>query len=177
MLLAAAVLVPASATAQRSLKSASDAIAAQKALDDAAAFVEAPARAPEPKLDSRQAEVQLKGSNREWLHHGDPLALVGREQEGNDLRSKTPALTHVDGTAAQVDIEELHRRRLAMYDSGAVFHDAAPATRKRVGDSAPVRGTHAAAEEVSEDSGNWPALMSIGVCLLGLAWTITRRKA
>ena len=78
-------------------------------------------------IDQRVFEL-LNERNREDMHPGNPLKLVGVEQEGNSFRERTPALLNGDIVAALVDPEENRARRLAMY-----------ATPERVDSALPVR--------------------------------------
>ena len=73
------------------------------------------------------AETKLRNRHRETLHPGEPLRIVGLEQGDNDFRASTPALAHSDAAATQVDLDEIHRRRLAAYTEGSVFHAPPPA--------------------------------------------------
>jgi hypothetical protein len=82
---------------------------------------QAPIGAP-ADTSGRTSDV-LAGRNRSRMHPGDPLVIVGEEQGDNDLRSKTPVLAQSDRAVSYVNQDENRRRTLAMYESGATFHD------------------------------------------------------
>jgi hypothetical protein len=56
---------------------------------------------------------------------GEPR-LVGHEQGDNDFRGRTPALARGNRSIAPVDVERLHRRKIAMYEDGEVFTSFLP---------------------------------------------------
>ncbi len=79
-----------------------------------------------------ESDIRSVGDrNRERMHPGQPLHVVGAEQEDNSFRERTPSLIRAEKVAVIVDPDENYRRRLAMYDSGQRF-DSAPATQARV---------------------------------------------
>lgn len=90
--------------------------------------------------DRIRIERLLAERERGAMHpSSEPTRLVGREQDGNDLRSKTPALINSDRLQHAVDPDELRQRTLAMYEEGASFHlplantaPLSPVERKRV---------------------------------------------
>ena len=61
--------------------------------------------------------------DREAMHPGRPLTLVGIEQGGNDFRARSPALAKCDRTVTRVATEESRRRLLSMYEQGTRFHE------------------------------------------------------
>jgi hypothetical protein len=73
------------------------------------------------KASMRDSERLLLERNRNLLHLGDPLTIVGIDQGGKEFRSETPALLQSDKAHVQVDPEELRRRELAIYDRGDLF--------------------------------------------------------
>jgi hypothetical protein len=79
--------------------------------------------------DLQRAHALLRERNRETMNPAEnPLVVVGREQCGNDLRARTPALQQTDGTLITlVDTEEAYRRALALYEERASFHSPLPA--------------------------------------------------
>lgn len=59
--------------------------------------------------------------DREWIHPGDQLRIVGLEQGDNDFRSRTPALLNGNLETAQIDQDTLYARKLALYETGESF--------------------------------------------------------
>lgn len=126
-------------------------------------------------------QAVLNERNRERMHPGDPLNLVGVEQQGNDVRSRTPALARSDRVAACVDADENYQRTLAMYETGATFHmalRAAPglASENRSRPQTPgVNAPIIAGDEVkSEVRGGWPWGLAIGALVLAGLWSLGR---
>ncbi|MDA1263955.1 MAG: hypothetical protein O2816_02615 [Planctomycetota bacterium] len=77
----------------------------------------------------RDARV-LQQRHRETLHpYADPNVIVGREQDGNGFRDRTPALLRSVGEPVQVDADDLYERKLAMYDGRASFRAAPDAVQ------------------------------------------------
>lgn len=87
-------------------------------------------------IDQRLYEL-LNERDREDMHPGNPLKLVGVEQEGNSFRQRTPALMNGDLVAALVDPEANRARRLAMYESTARVNRALPVQSMLGSSSAP----------------------------------------
>jgi len=120
-----------------------------------------PATAQQERAADKEATRSLervKERNRETMHAGDPFELVGLEDDSTDFRSATPALVNGDRDATRVDPDEAHRRALAMYDRGAVFHqplaaaaddEAAPAPERERRTSAPVHAEVGLPRELS----------------------------
>ena len=73
-----------------------------------------------PTRDVVRPPAGFAGRDREFMHPGNPLEVVGLEDADNDIRSRTPALERSDRQAAVVDLEELYDRKLALYE-GRVF--------------------------------------------------------
>jgi hypothetical protein len=69
----------------------------------------------------------LRDRYRPALHEGDPLRLVGSDDEGNELRARTHALAKGLHEPQLVDQEELYQRALAMYGDGERFQAPLPA--------------------------------------------------
>jgi hypothetical protein len=95
------------------------------------AVLTAPAFAQEvpvakPDKDVIHSQGLLPGRGRAIMHPGDPLKVVGLEQDGHDLRSGTPVLQQTDHAVAMVNPDENRRRALAMYGEGASFHEPLP---------------------------------------------------
>ena len=55
--------------------------------------------------------------DREWIHPGDQLRIVGLEQGDNEFRSRTPALLKGNLETAQIAPESLYAHKLALYAS------------------------------------------------------------
>lgn len=86
-----------------------------------------PLATQEPGPSGHQLRA-LEERARDELHPSeDPLVVVGREQAGNDLRARTPALARGKLVAAAIDPVAAYERALALYAEGATFH-APPAT-------------------------------------------------
>ena len=144
----------------------------------------APELAPEPSeenlSDRSRAELDAlaREHDRVQLHPGDALALSGREQEGNDLRSRTSALVRNHAGPVHVDAESLYVRLRAIYDNRAVFHRALPAVGgppvlRVEPDPAPVAP---ALDELPQvPSVTWP-LIPIGVILALFASVLVARS-
>ncbi len=88
-----------------------------------------PATSPEkrgassnPLIAEEALREKLGQSDREKLHPGGALEIVGREQAGNDFRASTPALVNAQREVVYVDTKELHARKLAMYAEGRAYH-------------------------------------------------------
>lgn len=71
--------------------------------------------ADSPTTDQAGERARVRERDRSAMHPGDPLVLVGVEQGGNDLRSKTPALASVERNMRNVDAEELRTEKLELY--------------------------------------------------------------
>lgn len=117
-----------------------------------------------------EAETRRAGSrNRERMHPGNALVVVGSEQEDNSFRNLTPSLMHAEKVAVLVDPEENYRRRLAMYESRQRFDSALTARSwvysRDLGRTAPrhevVKGEGPAPDE--PDSGNKALLAGMGM--------------
>jgi len=55
------------------------------------------------------------------IHPGDPLRIIGLEQEGNDIRSRTSALTRNAAGPRGMSEDENYQRQLALYGDRAKF--------------------------------------------------------
>jgi hypothetical protein len=77
-----------------------------------------PPKAPE-YVSKDDLEV-LEQRERERMHPGDPLDLVGIDEGNPGFRDRTPTLARNVGVAVEVDLDELREQRLAMYTSGHV---------------------------------------------------------
>lgn len=118
------------------------------AFRSAAAQQAGPPAATPPSQKSAPGELGdiLRARDRDAMHPGQALVIIGREQDGNDLRSRTPALAQADHKNAIVNVDDVYQRTLAMYEDGTVFH----------GPPAPV----AVAEEAIESTPTEPARAS-----------------
>lgn len=85
----------------------------------------------EYELAGQRAIVRQR--DRSAMHPGNPLVLVGVEQGGNDLRSKTPALASVERNARPVDAEALHDEKLQLYAGSYGPLPAVSITRRATG--------------------------------------------
>ncbi len=105
--------------------------------------------------------------DREWIHPGNQLELVGREQGDNDFRSATPALLHGKLETAQVDIDELRERKLAMYTEGQRF-DASPRKDVYLSDRIAELKRELRSEEEAPKDDSFPWTLPLGAAALGL---------
>lgn len=140
-------------------------------------------QAPKPsskwaRESAERTEQAVRERDRELLHPGGALDVVGVEQGDNGFRSNTPALERGTLTAAKVDVDELYARRLAMYEENRSFHTPvrhAPEELEGAGAAAgkaPLRAPQAAAEAAGSNSG---ALLTLGVlAVLGAVWVVQR---
>ena len=95
-----------------------------------------------------------------------PVQLVGREQAENSFRHRAPALQRVDKGDRRVDLTDLRRRKLQMYEGGSFAPmlptaDTAPRLRRRLPAVAPAAATEVGAWE----SIGW-SLVALGVGVL-----------
>lgn len=130
------------------------------------ASVAAPARAQDsdpaehsPAVSATEDSV-LRSRMRSGLHPDQPLRLRGREIDGNDMRSITPALRRGDTTTRGVERDDAYARTVAMYDQRARFHG--PAARSAVAAAAVAGDVVAdaraeAAEPVAQPASSAPA--------------------
>lgn len=73
----------------------------------------------------------LDSRDRELLHPGQPLIVVGNEEGDNEFRHSTPLLEGAFAARGTLDPAEARDRRLAMYTAGA--HFSAPLRRSSAG--------------------------------------------
>jgi hypothetical protein len=115
----------------------------------------------------------LFSRDRELMHPGDPLVVVGMEQGGNGFRQRAPALLHSDREPLLVDAEENHRRRIAMYEDSASFQRGLPTAdgvARRTHEPPARRSVAKPVEPAPEDGGfsTWvwlPALVVFGLLM------------
>ncbi|MCB9916755.1 MAG: hypothetical protein H6828_16665 [Planctomycetes bacterium] len=148
-----------------------------------AAYAPAQEDAPGPRETDPADVERLWQRGREVLHPGEPLDLVGSEQGGNDFRGRTPALERSDRQGAQVDLDVLRERKLAMY-SGAQTFSAPPPPAAPPGVApdewreAPV-GADSPDSFVEEEPAEhefWAPIVSALLALLGLAGWVWRGR-
>jgi hypothetical protein len=127
---------------------------------------------------TERTEQAVRERDRELLHPGGALDVVGAEQGDNGFRSSTPALERGALSAAKVDIDELYARRLAMYEESRSFHTPVGPARDEVDgaetarDKVPLRAPEAAAEPARANTGLLLTLTVLGV--LGSVWVVQR---
>lgn len=118
-------------------------------------------------LSSLAAEEALREKfeqrSREKLHPGGALEIVGREQDDNQFRTRTPALVNAERETVYVDPQELRERKLAMYGERREFHE--PLARAVVDEDgfatrAPAGARTEAAAPTSPRSAKWPWLVA-----------------
>lgn len=68
----------------------------------------------------------LDGRDREMLHAGMPVELIGIDEGDATFRTRTPILANSDQAIVRVDADENYARRLAMYETGERFHTPPP---------------------------------------------------
>lgn len=131
-----------------------------------------------PRADAepsaQESDLILTQRVRSAIHPGDPLHVVGNEQEGNDLRSRTPALGRTDHRAREVDEAELYRRTLAAYEDGAQF--ATPPCTSAPSLSVAARRAQGAAPEAVLTASRWPTVLGLSAGALVLVWLVTRSR-
>jgi len=127
----------------------------------------------------QRADIEiLRQRYRPALHPGDPLRIVGNEQDGNQLRARTPLLARGEHTPLQVDIEASYQRALAMYGDGAVYHTQLPPANKAEPVPRALRPRVAAPEPAPRLRGPeatpWSVLAGLFVSVLLLVWFFVR---
>ncbi len=137
-------------------------------------------RSTEDSSDVPQpADIEaLRQHYRPALHPGDPLRIVGNEQDGNQLRENTPLLGRGEHASLQVDIEASYQRALAMYGDGASFHSPLP-TAEKAEPAARPRPPRETAPEVAPkvrgpEATPWSVLAGVSVSVLLLVWFFVR---
>ena len=68
--------------------------------------------------------------DRELMHPGSPLEVIGLEHGDNGFRERTPALESSDRAVAVLDAGEAYQRRLALYERGVSFERAPRVVRR-----------------------------------------------
>lgn len=129
---------------------------------------------------SSEVDAAVRAHDRARIHPGDPLALVGVEQQGNDARARTPVLANSVRRTESVDADENYRRTLAMYEQGARFHTPlAPADPRAAHAADASNAARPSAARTAPASASSSILPWIGAALLACAvagWTVLRFK-
>ncbi len=68
--------------------------------------------------------------DKEAMHEGLEIRVIGMEEGDNHFRDRTPALMNSDRKPALVDTEKLYDRKRAMFEEGARFHTPLPVVGK-----------------------------------------------
>jgi hypothetical protein len=132
--------------------------------------------APEP-LPSRQSiGLVLDDRNRSAAHPGSPLVISGNEQDGNDLRSRTPALANVARRAGEVDANALYERTLAAYEDRALFQAPPVASVDENLAEGPARSGLTGSGVLPEDVSPWPIVAGATLSAFALAWYVARPR-
>ena len=125
---------------------------------------------------SADGETLLHDRKRAAMHPGDPLTIVGLEQGGSDLRSRTPVLAQSNRSIALVNTDENYRRTLAMYEEGATFHQPLPLLHPQASafsDSTtgnPSALSRAKLPVPDSASSDWPWVLGLGLVGLLMVW-------
>jgi hypothetical protein len=140
---------------------------------------DAPVEKPHEYVSKDQHAV-LAERERERMHPGEALNLVGIDEGAPEFRAKTPSLERNSGSVAFVDPDALREQRLAMYEAGHV--STRPLPRLAEGDArraeAPKRKP-APAVEPEAPARPWymNKLLWLGACAAGVVLVILRRRA
>jgi len=68
--------------------------------------------------------------DKEAMHEGMEIRIIGMEEGDNHFRDGTPALLNSDRKPALVDTDRLYDRKRAMYEEGVLFHNPLPPVGK-----------------------------------------------
>lgn len=108
-----------------------------------------------PGGDGGETGRPIHVNDREALHRDLPIRIIGLEETGNSFRDRTPLLEQCDHVATMVDVEELYRRKRALYEEGGRFPSplpvpsGAPAAGEPPGEKPPVSPAPPPARESS----------------------------
>lgn len=127
---------------------------------------------PPPNPD----ELVLDERFRSAAHPGSPLVISGNEQDGNDLRSRTPALANVALRASAVDGDALRERLLAAYEDRATF-DGPPvaSVEARVAEQQKTKPSRSGGS-APQASSPWPAVVGLTIAALALVVFLARPR-
>ncbi|MEZ5980203.1 MAG: hypothetical protein R3F34_18595 [Planctomycetota bacterium] len=134
-----------------------------------------------PEIVPKEVEQLLDERMRDRMHPGDPLDIVGIDEGAPGFRAKTPSLTRNVGSAVEIDLDELHDQRIAMY------HERQATTRapRRLGgddgtDRVPTVAPAASESGVEESDLGRHVLNALGpaalVALAAAAYWVLRKR-
>ena len=133
----------------------------------ASPFAQEPARPVDPADLERLHEVV----DREQMHPGDGLVVVGVEQEENGFRGTTPALEKVERRERGIPSDALYQRRLALYEGASFQAPIRAETRHAV--RPPAKGKALSEELEGAASKAWPIAVG-SIVLVFLAARVFR---
>lgn len=132
--------------------------------------------APRSKTEMNAQKEELRQRNRGTMHPGEALTLVGNEQDGNDIRSRTPALAKSDHVATPVNPDANYQRKLSLYADGAQFQTAVPTLAEpNSARRATPAATKAGPQDASAtDGSSWTWVLGLFVSALAGWWGYRR---
>jgi len=141
---------------------------------------DAPPERP-PEFVSKEQQLVLAERERERMHPGDALALVGIDEGAPEFRAKTPSLARNSGAPAFVDVDALREQRLAMYELGTVstrpLARLADTDPRRVVDESEPPKVSVAPTEPPERPWYTNKLVWLGAAAVGVVIALLRRRA
>lgn len=127
--------------------------------------------APEREKSLQEYREILSSRNRDTMHPGDPLLLIGVDQDGNDMRKNTPILEQSDKKVVMVDQQEAYERALALYAAGAMYKSPIPAAADSQVATAPKPAPRTSAHAAVVESGpQWPWFVATAICVGFIVW-------
>ncbi len=93
--------------------------------------------------------------DKEAMHEGLEIRIIGMEEGDNHFRDRTPALMNSDRKVALVDTDKLYDRKRAMYEEGARFHTPLPVVGEDIPPSRPVAAAPAGPAPAPKEGGGW----------------------
>jgi hypothetical protein len=141
---------------------------------------DAPPERP-PEFVSKEQQLVLAERERERMHPGDALDLVGIDEGAPEFRAKTPSLERNSAAPAFVDLDALREQRLAMYETGAV--STRPLARltdgdpRRVDDESTPPPAAIVPAEPTESPWYTNKLVWLGAAAVGVVVALLRRRA